>query len=62
MRFPGFVFVVILSLNVQINLPLKLQTDHCVGKRTKSAGDQIFFSHCVCIYIFLKKIINHFAR
>ncbi len=44
MRFSGFV-VVILSLTVQINLPLKLQTDHflSVGKCTKSAGDQIIF-------------------
>ncbi len=44
MRFSVF-FVVFLSLTVQINLPLKLQTDHflSVGKRTKSAGDQIFF-------------------
>ncbi len=32
-----------LSLTVQIDLPLKLYIKLSVGKRTKSAGDQIFF-------------------
>ncbi len=43
--FSGF-FVVILSLTVQINLPLnyRLIISLSVGKRTKSAGAQIIFS------------------
>ncbi len=43
---------VILSITVKINLPLKLQTDHffvSVGKRTKSAGDQICFPPTVYV-------------
>ncbi len=43
---------VILSITVKINLPLKLQTDHffvSVGKRTKSAADQICFSPTVYV-------------
>ncbi len=43
---------VILSVTVKINLPLKLQTDHffvSVGKRTKSAGDQICFPPTVYV-------------
>ncbi len=43
---------VILSVTVKINLPLKLQTDHffvSVGKRTKSAADQICFPPTVYV-------------
>ena len=51
MRFSVF-FVVILSLPVQINPPLKLETDHFFvsGQTYKiSRGSNTFFPHCKCV-------------
>ncbi len=61
MRFSEFFVVVILSLTVQINLPLKLHTDHFFvsGQTYKiSRGSNIFFPTvymyvCVLIIIYL---------
>ncbi len=59
MRFSGF----FLSLTVQINLPknYRLIMSLSVGKRTKSAGDQIFFPpHCM--YQLPKLIVTELTK
>ncbi len=54
-----WIFFVIQSLTLQLNLQLKLETDHffvSVQMYTKLTGDKIFFPHYIYIYIVGKNI------